>query len=304
MIYSLSWLMWIIIPSCFYVVLSKRGWIRKLAFALLVPFVLLFYGRFIEPNLLLVERHSFPAPFKIKIALIGDVHVGLFSSDERLSRLIERLNALDVDEVWVAGDWTYLPPFDMKTVFSVWSQLRHPVFSVPGNHDAQRPGPPLQQSLRRALQDNGVEYLENTIEARDGFSLLGLGSAWALEAHYQLVHHVHAKSPLLVLAHNPDVANFFPKPAFLTLAGHTHGGQVDLPWLTQRVLSKVTMAGVKEGWYQTPNGPMFVTRGIGMVGLPVRFRSVPVIDVIELYPGAPMPLLQDATVIKGRFGGW
>lgn len=289
--------------GCLWLLWRCTGLLRWAAVCLLVPLLLLSYGRFVEPNLLVVQHHSTRAPFQLKIALISDIHVGLFSTERQLQRLVDRLNTLDVDEVWVAGDWSYHPPFEMDRAFAALGQLRHPVLSVPGNHDAQRPGPPLQAALRKTQQKYGVQYLENGVVDRADYRLIGLGSAWAFEANFGLLATPSDK-PTVVLAHNPDVVNFYPEPAFLTLTGHTHGGQVNLPWLTERVLKGLTMAGVDQGWYRTPGGPMFVTRGIGMLGLPVRFNSVPVIDVIELSPAADVPQLQDAMQPQGRFKGW
>lgn len=303
-LYSFSWLMLPWMAACVVAIFRCKGLRQWIAVLMLLPLALLSYGRFIEPNLLFVERHPVKAPFDAKVALIADVHVGIYSTPAQLQRLVERLNSLDLDEIWVAGDWSNRPPLDMKKAFAPLKQLRHPVFSVPGNHDAQRPGPPVQGSLREVLQSLGVEYLENRIVEREHYSLLGLGSAWAFEAHYALVSRAASNKPLIVLAHNPDVANFLPKPAFLTVAGHTHGGQVDLPWITRRVLNNVTMAGVDEGWYKTPAGMMFVTRGIGMVGLPVRFGNVPVIDVIEFSADAEVPEMRDAMKLLGPFRGW
>ena len=133
---------------------------------------------------------------------------------------------------------------------------------------------------------------------------MGLGSVWALQAYFELIEAVSDDKPTNVLAHKPDVANFYPLPAFLTLTDHTRGGLVNLPMITQGVLNDITMAGVNQGWYRTPGGAMFVTGGVGMVGLSVGFASVPVIDVIEFSPRAVMPGMQNAMVLKGRFRGW
>ncbi len=300
------WWSWLLIPMIAYaiwVLFAKAGRQRVVASLALIPILLLSYGRFVEPNLLVVERHQIPAPFTYKIALVGDVHVGLFSTERQLQHLVTKLNALAVDEVWVAGDWTYLPPLNMHKAFAALKDLNLPMYSVPGNHDAERPGPPLQNALRQVLTDYGVQHLENRVAEHDNFNLLGLGSAWAFQADFTLAAETNNGKPNIVLAHNPDVANFLPEPVFLTVAAHTHGGQVDLPWLTQRILSAITMAGVDEGWYETPAGTLFVTRGVGMVGLPVRFLNTPVIDVIEFSPEALAPALQDATAPKGAFLG-
>ena len=66
------------------------------------------------------------------------------------------------------------------------------------------------------------------------------------------------------------------------LSGHTHGGQVELPWLTSYVMKKVSILGHKRGLYKHANADVFVSVGTGMVGVPFRFRVPPTIDIIEL----------------------
>ena len=68
----------------------------------------------------------------------------------------------------------------------------------------------------------------------------------------------------------------------LMLSGHTHGGQVDLPWLTSYVMKKVSILGHKRGLYHHDNADVFVSVGTGMVGVPFRFCVPPTIDIIEL----------------------
>ena len=87
----------------------------------------------------------------------------------------------------------------------------------------------------------------------------------------------------LLLAHQPDTYAFVPPgSAFLGMAGHTHGGQIRLPWLTGLVLRSLTRNPWWDGLYDTPAGRIFVTPGVGTIGLPMRFGVPPTIDVISL----------------------
>ena len=91
-------------------------------------------------------------------------------------------------------------------------------------------------------------------------------------------------APRLVLAHQPDTAALLPAgSASLVVSGHTHGGQIMLPWVTrQLVLPGMSAQGWFEGLYTTQAGPLFVTGGIGTIGLPARLAVVPRIDVLLL----------------------
>jgi predicted MPP superfamily phosphohydrolase len=100
------------------------------------------YARFIEPNLLVVKVFTIKTGYTLKLALISDMHYGLYSTPQQMQRLVDKLNTLDVDAIVVAGDWTYEPSkkIDLAQQFQPFSQLKT-LYSVVGNHDEQRPGP-------------------------------------------------------------------------------------------------------------------------------------------------------------------
>lgn len=244
------------------------------------------YARFIEPNMLLVKHTTIKTGYKLKLALISDLHYGLFSTPEQMQRLVDRLNSLDVDAVMVAGDWTHEPSrnISLTELLRPFSQIRHPVYSVPGNHDEEMPGPPLQQALRQALTANKVMPIEGVVRDLGQVRLVGVGDLWATGiGHMHEVVQTLADKPVLILTHNPDTFGRLPKmpQSFVVLAGHTHGGQVNLPYFTDKILTLVSEGHYQRGLYPLDHGQIFVTSGIGMVGLPLRFAMPPTIDVLE-----------------------
>lgn len=247
---------------------------------------LLVWARFIEPNLILVRETAIHAGLQARVALISDLHVGVFLHRDQLDRLVDKLNSLPVDYVLVAGDWTYEPPHDLGAELIPFRRLRHPIYSVPGNHDEEMPGPPLQADLRQALLANGITPIEDRALDRGSYWLVGLGDLWAGKADPQPLLALPDRRPALVLTHEPDTLPELPPTGrtVLMAAGHTHGGQINLPWLTERVLHNVSPAGFKQGLYQRPQGQVFVTSGIGTSGLPFRFAMPPVIDVLNIEP--------------------
>ena len=119
---------------------------------------LLIYARFIEPHIVQVKHHQyrlhpdreFTRP--IKLAVVADMHVGLFSGHERqLKTIVKKLNQQQPDLVVVAGDWTYEPENRLVQELAILREIHAPVYSVPGNHDEQYPGPPIQALLKQAL---------------------------------------------------------------------------------------------------------------------------------------------------------
>ena len=219
------------------------------------------------------------------MALIADLHVGLYSGHERQLRIIvEKLNQAQPDIVVVAGDWTYEPEHKLAEELQVLRQIQAPVYSVPGNHDEQYPGPPIQELLKHALDVNEVIDIEGQIVEFDEFRLIGIGDLWAGKTDMRFMPELPQDKPWLILSHNPDTVDMVPELPLrpLMLSGHTHGGQVELPWLTNYIMKKVSILGHKKGFYEHEHADVFVTVGTGMVGVPFRFRVPPTIDIIEL----------------------
>lgn len=150
------------------------GWsgyfsIHEAVFVFLLSSVLI-YARFIEPHLVHVHRHRFSLnpekPFQkpVKVALVADLHIGLFSGHERqLKIIVNKINQENPDIVVVAGDWTYEPENQLAKELEMLREIKAPVYSVTGNHDEQYPGPPIQELLRHALESNNVIDIEGKI---------------------------------------------------------------------------------------------------------------------------------------------
>jgi len=265
----------------------RRFLSRGFAVVLALLMVLGIHARFVEPNLLLTRHTVIETGYTLKVALISDMHYGLYSSPRQMRQLVQRLNALEVRAVLVAGDWTYEPAkaADLAEMLAPFAGIRHPVYAVLGNHDEQQPGPPLRRPLSAALARNGVRDITARVVELDGVRLAGLGDLWARHAGVERLPELASQGlPLLLLTHNPDLMEDLPAlpVPVLMLAGHTHGGQVNLPFLTERMLAGFTRHGYRQGLYPRPNGQVFVTSGIGMIGLPIRFAVPPVIDVLEM----------------------
>jgi predicted MPP superfamily phosphohydrolase len=214
--------------------------------------------------------------------------LGLFVREADLQRLVDRLNGLQVDAVLVAGDWTYEPSHDLRTAFTPLAGLRHRTLSVLGNHDEQKPGPPLKAELLAALAAAKVESIDGRRVPLGRCELEGLGDLNARSAQHQLKALKALPSDVagdhrVVLTHNPDTSFLLPPGhAAWMLSGHTHGGQIDLPFLTARLLAHATEGGFVQGIYDMKNVRVFVTSGVGIDKLPLRFRVPPTIDVLGL----------------------
>jgi hypothetical protein len=238
--------------------------------------------RFVEPALIVERTTRLELGFQARIAVISDHHVGLYKSPAFLERVVQRLNAMEVDAVLIAGDHINEPDRPLVELMAPFAKLRHPAFSVPGNHDEQRPGPPIQPQLKEALKAARVVPVEYTHAALERFVVIGLGDRYAGKDGLEPLLHAPADRPRIALVHNPDSAMRFPKgSAALVVSGHTHCGQIRFWRIYHRAIP--SSHGFDRGFYDDKAPvPVFVTCGLGEVILPMRFRNPPAIDLLEI----------------------
>jgi uncharacterized protein len=292
---TIYWGLWLLWPLALLFLLRVvshlvRGRFLLALWALIVLGVVsvFLWARFIEPNQLQVRETSIGTACRVRVALVGDLHAGLYVRASQLDDLVTALNKLDVDAVLVAGDWTFEPKKDLRATFAPLAALRHRTYAVLGNHDEERPGPPLQEPLRSTLKSLGVQFIEGQRVALGQCELVGLGdlSAGSAVRDLELLaksRSTKTASQRVALMHNPDTAlDLDPSFAAVALAAHTHGGQIDVPVLTEIVLSRLTRGAFKQGLSTLPGTRLFVTPGTGTSHLPLRFRVPPTIDVLVL----------------------
>lgn len=261
--------------------LWRGGRNRWVSIALLGAALLFTWARFVEPQIILVHEHRAKVGFPARIALISDLHLGLYKGAGFLERLVERLNGLEVEVVLIAGDLTHMHDRPLAELFAPLRALRHKAYAVRGNHDSEMPGPPIERELREALAQAGVRLLENETVRVGSFVVAGLGDMWAARDDVQILRGFKRDDNVVVLMHNPDTsARLPPGLADVALAGHTHGGQIRIPWLYRKVIP--TEGPFDRGWHDLPSTRVFVTSGVGESGPPFRLLVPPVIDVIVL----------------------
>ncbi|HET7162075.1 MAG TPA: metallophosphoesterase [Rhodanobacteraceae bacterium] len=282
-----SWLLWpLLLQSGFKAWLRSRehrGWRAGGAIALAVICALLCWARFVAPNRLVVRRTVIPAPIDLNIALVADMHVGIYTRTGKLAQMVAKLNSLHVDMVLIAGDLTYDPPNNLAAALAPLRHLDKPTYVVLGNHDVQLPGPPLAHKIFRAMAAPNVQFIEHrVIDFRD-FRLAGLYDWWSGRDDATFLKALPRDKPLLILMHQPHSLRALRGVDFaLAVAGHTHGGQVYIPGLTEKMFMLIRDEKYVNGYYDTPAGKLFVTPGIGVTGVPLRFDCPPTIDVLEL----------------------
>ncbi len=279
---GLTWLAWPLWLWSGWRLRSAGTRLRGAAWSLLFLATSLFIeARFIEPNCLIQRDTPLQLGFKARIAVISDYHLGMYKGPDFLDHVVDRLNALDVDAVLIAGDHLFLPDRPLVELLAPLRRLKHPVYSVPGNHDDKLADPQRGQDLYAALLAVGVTPLEYSHAELARFTLVGLGDLRAGHDGRGPLQHAPRDKPVVVFFHNPDTApSLQPNDAALAIAGHTHGGQVRIPWLYRRFLP--VNHPFDRGLHTFPPVPTFVTSGLGESGLPLRLFNPPVIDVLEI----------------------
>lgn len=289
-IYYAGWMYFLAAPILAALLLRRRGAERVASGILLAGLSVLAYARFVEPRLLTVKTHDitldrcFPDGGSVRLAVFSDTHIGIFANAMPIARIMRRVSSLKPDAALIAGDLTYhLSPQHFAARFAAPGAKSVPVYAVLGNHDVGFPGQDVSVPLASALDRADVTVIDNDVQILRGrggaAEIVGLSDLWQGRQNLSLVAEPSA-SPRLVLTHNPMTAEITPH-ADLLIAGHTHGGQIYIPFFTCAVAKTACRPlrydeGVVEG------RKLFVTSGTGMVGLPMRFMVPPRIDVLNI----------------------
>jgi predicted MPP superfamily phosphohydrolase len=208
--------------------------------------------------------------------------------ERKVERVVGRLNAQRPDLIALLGDYADPTvrggePVSPERVAELLGELRAPlgVFAVLGNHDWVHYGRRVPAALRGA----GIEVLENDAVAvnhrGEVLWVAGLADPSERDAFAQAtLAMVPRGRPLIALTHEPDLFVELRDRAALTLAGHTHGGQLNVPLLRRWITP--TERGYVGGEVREDDGYMYVSRGVGTTNLPVRLGAPPEIAVLRL----------------------
>jgi predicted MPP superfamily phosphohydrolase len=287
--------------------ISRRSFVRLLGGALLGGAGMLSYALF-EPRYRLVTTTyrftppRWPGGTKLRIAALADLHAcDPWMPLPRIEEIVRATNALKPDLVVLLGDYV-AAIFRFKTrVVEIedWTaalaRLEAPLgkFAVLGNHDWWTD----PEGVRQGLAKNGIPVLENgaqKLKAPNGpeFWLAGLGSQLArgnrrggyegVDDLPKTMRAITDEAPAILLAHEPDIFPEVPDRVSLTLCGHTHGGQVRIPFFGAPVVPSRFGQRYAYGHIVEQNRHLVVSSGLGCTQLPIRFGAPPEIVLVEL----------------------
>ena len=233
-----------------------------------------------------------------RIVQLSDIHIDEFTEPFFVRDAVERINQLQPDAVFLTGDFvTHQLASEKFSEGAAWQcadilqglkcRRRYAIF---GNHDIMVG----EAVVGTALKDNGIAVLRNSylpIE-RGGARLWLAGLDDALmgepdaEAAVPAAIRSRRNEPVILLCHEPDYVDVVARqPAGqavdLVLSGHTHGGQVRIPFLPPIQLPPMGRRYV-EGWFKVGRMRLFVNRGLGTVGVPFRLDCPPEVTLFTL----------------------
>jgi uncharacterized protein len=244
-----------------------------------------------------IAIRNLPSPFHgYRIVQVSDIHLDEYTEPYFLERIVHHVNALTPDLVLLTGDFithgslTFIAGnHALHRCSEILTTLTAPLrYAILGNHDVSFNAP----AVIHALATHGTPVLVNQyvpIERNGGrFWLCGVDDPGSGHPDLNLAIPAKPDGPVLLMAHAPDYADevsSHPRGPLvdLMLSGHSHGGQVRLPFLGPLILPPM---GLKypEGPYRFKQMQLYVNRGLGTVGLPFRLNCPPEITVITLQP--------------------
>lgn len=221
-----------------------------------------------------------------RVAHISDLHCGPFASGARVAGWVAAVNGLAPDLIAVTGDLIASGATFVPVVAAALGELRAPdgVFASMGNHDYFTDAEALVGALERAglavLRNRGVEIRRDDA----AIFLAGVDDTWTRRNDLdRALADRPPGMPVVLLAHDPAL---FPDAAArgvdLTLSGHTHGGQLGLPPFARRLNLARIMTPFTTDLYRLGAAVLYVNRGLGTTGPPVRLGVPPEIAVLTL----------------------
>lgn len=329
--YARYWFVWLLVWANVQLLHDNQA-----IYWLLIALSLLYiYMSWVEPNRLRVSRfsinltvpatHVSPAaaasqPLQnikrraLKIAVLSDIHIGIFSNPHQLARLVKCLNRLDVDAVLILGDWLYQAT-TLDAQLSPFKTLNKPCYTVLSDADTQQVVDDAQNSesasnmqLMNILPTFGIQLLPEQGLRIAGIKIIGIHNGSTMDLPRVIEQQRSAGQPLVIATH--DIKQLEANPRTLSdanndtlvIAGQTHGGQVNIPILTPLMVRALTgnklAAGLrrpdtaKQSDYHpkalneddkpSKRYQVWVNTGIGVTGLPFRFNCPPTIDVLTI----------------------
>ncbi len=245
----------------------------------------------IRPQSILLP--NLPAAFDGKtVAVLTDFHHGPLVGIDFIRAAVAIAQSLNADAYALVGDFAHKGTHtaeQLPACLEAVSALRapHGVFAVPGNHDMQDDGRVYREMIRGTHLTDVTNRSHRAVLGADALWFAGVDDFWwgkpSLNA---ALDGIPAGEAVILLAHNPDYAETNSDPRVgLVLSGHTHGGQAYLPGCGTAWMPSKYGAKYRGGLARAPGTQVFVSRGLGEAGVPIRLNCPPEINLLTLVKG-------------------
>jgi predicted MPP superfamily phosphohydrolase len=218
----------------------------------------------------------------LRIAQLSDLHRSAIVPEGQIRAAVDRCNLAEPDLVVLTGDYVTRSAHWIASCARELSRLRSRLgtYAVLGNHDYWTDA----RLIGRTLQEHGVHMLTNrSAEVAPGLWLGGLDDSWAGFPNLRgAIGSIPGDACPVLLTHNPTICPVAMRRPMLILCGHTHGGQIYIPPFTRWLLPGMRNSRFVRGWYREGSGQVYVNRGIGLTGPPMRLFSRPEISLFTL----------------------
>lgn len=251
------------------------------------------YATGLEPQWVAVERvplalPRLPRAFEgLTLAQISDLHFGPVIQPAYIHAALEVLLGLKPDLIVITGDFvSTLERDEAEQVTRALQRLSAPqgVFAILGNHDWWTDAEVVAQAVTRS----GVRLLRNSHirleQGNERLYLAGVDDVWEQKADLnRALDGIPADAAIVLLAHEPDYADAVARDGrvSLQLSGHSHGGQVQLPFIGPVALPYLGRK-YPVGWRRLGGLQLYTNRGLGMISPPVRFNCRPEVTLFTL----------------------
>jgi predicted MPP superfamily phosphohydrolase len=259
------------------------------------PFAVVGYGALVQRTDFRVREVEVPVPglpddlHGLRLLQLSDIHLSAFLSESQLARVIDASNQLRPHLAVVTGDLISSPTDPLPACIRQIARLKADagVFGCLGNHENYAK---VQRRTVELGARSGVRFLrQQAQQLRFGNSILNLAGVDFQESRHKDRYLVDAErmvvpgSMNVLLSHNPDVFPVAARQGYdLLLAGHTHGGQINIEIMDQSITPIRFSTPYVYGLYRLGAAAAYVTRGIGTIGIPARIGAPPEISVLVL----------------------
>jgi len=226
------------------------------------------------------------------IAVLADFHHGPYVSLEFIRRAVSLAQDLGADMYALVGDFAHKgsrTAEQLAACLEAVSKLEAPlgVFAVPGNHDMQDAGRIFREAIAATSLTNLTNRGVRVSIGGESVWMAGVDDLWWGKPDMAAaLAGMPTDAAVVLLSHNPDFAEENPDPRVgLVLSGHTHGGQAYLPGLGGAFLPSRYGEKYRAGLVQGPASQVYVSRGLGEAGVPLRYNCPPEINLLTLTCG-------------------